>query len=126
MIRRPPRSTRTDTLFPYTTLFRSCHACECLLGGDTLDAGFFGILIFEFVEREAAAIGDVEGARERRGIALVEPVHFGRGHQEAVGIAFTPRTERVDRAAVTGARSEERRVGKEGVSTCSSRWWRAI
>src|SRR3546814_5026678 len=27
MIRRPPRSTRTDTLFPYTTLFRS-HATE--------------------------------------------------------------------------------------------------
>src|SRR3546814_14844372 len=26
MIRRPPRSTRTDTLFPYTTLFRSCQA----------------------------------------------------------------------------------------------------
>src|SRR3546814_7730716 len=26
MIRRPPRSTRTDTLFPYTTLFRSCSA----------------------------------------------------------------------------------------------------
>src|SRR3546814_3128058 len=25
MIRRPPRSTRTDTLFPYTTLFRSLH-----------------------------------------------------------------------------------------------------
>src|SRR3546814_6650402 len=32
MIRRPPRSTRTDTLFPYTTLFRSrgsgCIACN--------------------------------------------------------------------------------------------------
>src|SRR3546814_13774519 len=29
MIRRPPRSTRTDTLFPYTTLFRShCHHAE--------------------------------------------------------------------------------------------------
>src|SRR3546814_3640140 len=27
MIRRPPRSTRTDTLFPYTTLFRSA-ACQ--------------------------------------------------------------------------------------------------
>src|SRR3546814_6464395 len=26
MIRRPPRSTRTDTLFPYTTLFRSLRA----------------------------------------------------------------------------------------------------
>src|SRR3546814_12825709 len=25
MIRRPPRSTRTDTLFPYTTLFRGCR-----------------------------------------------------------------------------------------------------
>src|SRR3546814_10984107 len=29
MIRRPPRSTRTDTLFPYTTLFRSAHVSEC-------------------------------------------------------------------------------------------------
>src|SRR3546814_16449059 len=28
MIRRPPRSTRTDTLFPYTTLFRSRRALE--------------------------------------------------------------------------------------------------
>src|SRR3546814_13616377 len=28
MIRRPPRSTRTDTLFPYPTLFRSPHAEE--------------------------------------------------------------------------------------------------
>src|SRR3546814_19428553 len=32
MIRRPPRSTRTDTLFPYTTLFRSP-----LLGGSSVD-----------------------------------------------------------------------------------------
>src|SRR3546814_7237037 len=43
MIRRPPRSTRTDTLFPYTTLFRSgcsrkvCHCrprdrCRCGAG----------------------------------------------------------------------------------------------
>src|SRR3546814_7164009 len=28
MIRRPPRSTRTDTLFPYTTLFRSLQHCS--------------------------------------------------------------------------------------------------
>src|SRR3546814_1359407 len=28
MLRRPPRSTRTDTLFPYTTLFRSPHAAH--------------------------------------------------------------------------------------------------
>src|SRR3546814_1682469 len=31
MIRRPPRSTRTDTLFPYTTLFRSHGAARRLL-----------------------------------------------------------------------------------------------
>src|SRR3546814_10008852 len=30
MIRRPPRSTRTDTLFPYTTLFRSIERAERL------------------------------------------------------------------------------------------------
>src|SRR3546814_3550653 len=30
MIRRPPRSTRTDTLFPYTTLFRSAGRAVCL------------------------------------------------------------------------------------------------
>src|SRR3546814_17588394 len=30
MIRRPPRSTRTDTLFPYTTLFRSIARAESL------------------------------------------------------------------------------------------------
>src|SRR3546814_5412696 len=29
MIRRPPRSTRTDTLFPYTTLFRSAQVIAC-------------------------------------------------------------------------------------------------
>src|SRR3546814_3677082 len=33
MIRRPPRSTRTDTLFPYTTLFRS-HALETTRDGN--------------------------------------------------------------------------------------------
>src|SRR3546814_4057080 len=31
MIRRPPRSTRTDTLFPYTTLFRSVEEFEAEL-----------------------------------------------------------------------------------------------
>src|SRR3546814_10073513 len=33
MIPRPPRSTRTDTLFPYTTLFRSIHAHARAAGG---------------------------------------------------------------------------------------------
>src|SRR3546814_2708852 len=34
MIRRPPRSTRTDTLFPYTTLFRSLRAGIRTLGSE--------------------------------------------------------------------------------------------
>src|SRR3546814_18067376 len=33
MIRRPPRSTRTDTLFPYTTLFRSSAPCAWIRSG---------------------------------------------------------------------------------------------
>src|SRR3546814_2026428 len=39
MIRRPPRSTRTDTLFPYTTLFRSGSGFR----GNVSGAGAFGI-----------------------------------------------------------------------------------
>src|SRR3546814_7813949 len=40
MIRRPPRSTRTDTLCPYTTLFRSCFAALLdLRGADPRKAG---------------------------------------------------------------------------------------
>src|SRR3546814_8386085 len=47
MIRRPPRSTRTDTLFPYTTLFRSFYVSGQLLTEDyyvanKLMKGFIG------------------------------------------------------------------------------------
>src|SRR3546814_12990894 len=37
MIRRPPRSTRTDTLFPYTTLFRSALSAVPLAYGQSQD-----------------------------------------------------------------------------------------
>src|SRR3546814_15116191 len=43
MIRRPPRSTRTDTLFPYTTLFRSSYGGryipETLIGANAARLG---------------------------------------------------------------------------------------
>src|SRR3546814_13680957 len=42
MIRRPPRSTRTDTLFPYTTLFRSCGPA-CSTSTHLLDEEFLGL-----------------------------------------------------------------------------------
>src|SRR3546814_6723870 len=56
MIRRPPRSTRTDTLFPYTTLFRSIVAKTPL--------------IFEPGEREARALLDLPTEMRNR-IALL-------------------------------------------------------
>src|SRR3546814_19724163 len=46
MIPRPPRSTRTDTLFPYTTLFRSWREAHRGVDGSPVDDG---------AERRAAA-----------------------------------------------------------------------
>src|SRR3546814_11928356 len=42
MIRRPPRSTRTDTLFPYTSLFRSLGSRSCGLIGNEFPAILLG------------------------------------------------------------------------------------
>src|SRR3546814_12604774 len=56
MIRRPPRSTRTDTLFPYTTLFRS--AVEQRVGEALVD-GFGGVL--DPVDEIVGRAGDDEG-----------------------------------------------------------------
>src|SRR3546814_9658790 len=44
MIRRPPRSTRTDTLFPYTTLFRSAHCHQKSLFGTKGDNALLEML----------------------------------------------------------------------------------
>src|SRR3546814_8860979 len=43
MLRRPPRSTRTATLFPYTTLFRSVFVRP--LGGDVADHAALAMLV---------------------------------------------------------------------------------
>src|SRR3546814_13579037 len=59
MIRRPPRSTRTDTLFPYTTLFRSPQGCVSLRsvarGGSQMRC-FDGIYDHPRCRREHAAL----------------------------------------------------------------------
>src|SRR3546814_14860749 len=44
MIRRPPRSTRTDTLFPYTTLFRSHKKTPAATGALKMLASVTGIV----------------------------------------------------------------------------------
>src|SRR3546814_7300514 len=46
MIRRPPRSTRTDTLFPYTTLFRSPYERPSEYGGAQNQGSMCGIAGF--------------------------------------------------------------------------------
>src|SRR3546814_5348906 len=74
MIRRPPRSTRTDTLFPYTTLFRSGDqrlarlAAEGLLGREE---GEFGELLGDGAAALGAARGHV-GPQSPRDAARVD------------------------------------------------------
>src|SRR3546814_19687522 len=122
MIRRPPRSTRTDTLFPYTTLFRSAptawhrnrlsgivrrncvsvlivsHHCR-----DHLPCGRI-LLLFHGREYPVQPIRQHQGCKEIdwlfRRISLM--VRLARQHDVLS--------------------SEERRLGKECVSTCRSRW----
>src|SRR3546814_4382628 len=56
MIRRPPRSTRTDTLFPYTTLFRSSFAAVAwLFSSCSLDESNPASFTNNCFETEAAA-----------------------------------------------------------------------
>src|SRR3546814_2967380 len=65
MIRRPPRSTRTDTLFPYTTLFRSRPAPHILV-----------------ITAPAHLIGGAVAALGKRGaVAVCEIVETGRAHR---------------------------------------------
>src|SRR3546814_8400571 len=70
MIRRPPRSTRTDTLFPYTTLFRS-DVCSSDLEWRTV--GRTAVLIYV-----SLAEHQVEIVADRAIHSRVEPEEWGR------------------------------------------------
>src|SRR3546814_8872599 len=63
MIRRPPRSTRTDTLFPYTTLFRSIEAVEARLAElqDSLPAGVEIVTVYDRSELILDAVHNLSG-----------------------------------------------------------------
>src|SRR3546814_17648202 len=103
MLRRPPRSTRTDTPFPYTTLFRS-------------KAEAYNQLRARLYEREL---------QEREAVASAEnatKTDIGWGHQIRSYVLQPYQMVKDLRTGVT--RSEERRVGKEWVSTCRYRWSR--
>src|SRR3546814_18660449 len=100
MIRRPPRSTRTDTLFPYTTLFRSRSAS---LDNEEVDRARRVVL--------AGLRRDQEEVRQR-GVRAPDLAAV-----DDVAAVDTPRARPDARH-----RSEERRVGNGCVGTSRSRW----
>src|SRR3546814_14637594 len=117
--RRPPGSTRTDTLFPCTTLFRSrdvwrhgigCHLRSACARKNPLDLRKLihelSLQLLLHLDRLTKA-----GSRYTKGLDSEVPLVEAR-HE------FTAHTCPYE----AGKRSEERRVGKGCVRTCRLRW----
>src|SRR3546814_12243220 len=112
MIRRPPRSTRTDTLFPYTTLFRS-HGERIPFGQPIALLHLCSIVVHEL-------------RAVRQAVNRTLTTFLVDDRQFAITSKRQTTTQRLlDRrhiAIFQMTRSEERRVGKECVSKCRYRW----
>src|SRR3546814_12347745 len=114
MIRRPPRSTRTDTLFPYTTLFRSDRIIGDLqrlflaIVGDDGEDGAENLFL-----RDRIVGLDVREQRRLDEAAGFQSFGHAAAADQAIPVAF----------GAFDIRSEERRVGKERVMPFRSRWW---
>src|SRR3546814_13506825 len=78
MIRRPPRSTRTDTLFPYTTLFRSL--ADARRSGSAVE-NVLGVTTGRALLGEAVGTceGIVADARHHGKVAVDRELSFGKG-----------------------------------------------
>src|SRR3546814_14907070 len=109
MIRLPPRSTRTDTLFPYTTLFRSVGQLRRLAQQVAV------------VGREA--LRPVEEGVDAGALQHRQALHRGlEDRLEVVEVLRELVEAEVLRHAAQAPRSEERRVGEEGDRTCRIGW----
>src|SRR3546814_14182340 len=108
MIRRPPRSTRTDTLFPYTTLFRSLRLLGTLLYDRHQRGTFYTELDPPYDPHARIVTSDIQDKKRVT---------------SAIG-TFSTEYE-IDPESVfksVTSRPEERRGGTACVSTCRSRW----
>src|SRR3546814_20661738 len=107
MIRRPPRSTRTDTLFPYTTLFRSEQ-----------DSRQLAPLSQRPWIIEPDRLEQLQQPVARR--TLVPCAVAPDDLEQRIGRGVAVATRHM--SAGKGTRSEECRVGEECVSTCGYGW----
>src|SRR3546814_13128449 len=116
MIRLPPRSTRTDPLFPYTTLFRSVR----------IDAADLATLQRNIVLSHAAGTGAPSPAPVVRLMMALKLASLAQGasgvRPETVALLEAMLGQGLTPVVPSPGRSEERRVGKECVSTCRYRW----
>src|SRR3546814_15351958 len=137
MIRRPPSATRTVTLFPYPTLFRSHqghgHAVEPREAGDDRAAVHPAhleerVLVDHRVDDRAHLVDPAPVARDDLEELLLAALRIvlargaGRDLVDGGG-GIGEETPGAGEGLLLGIdRSEERRVGKEWVRQCRSRW----
>src|SRR3546814_13121183 len=118
MIRRPPRSTRTDTLFPYTTLFRSPATPTAAGSSSSPHPDDPGSMLSQEAVMPHGMTAFSLGVHDRLDVVEI-------GAADSVYAPFAPvDAPRADAMMFQSddLRSDERRVGNECVSSCSSRW----
>src|SRR3546814_16097196 len=103
MIRRPPRSTRTDTLFPYTTLFRSGNVNTRLA---KLDAGDYDAIVLACAGLQRLGFGERIPSRLDAPDWLPAPPHGASANECRAHDARTIATCAVLQAAHTRPRVE--------------------
>src|SRR3546814_13796469 len=89
MIRRPPRSTRTDTLFPYTTLFRSSARALGAAAALALFCTALALLLYFRLVRTLGSMGVASQAYLRSGVSVMLGILLlGETFRPAVGLGL--------------------------------------